>query len=653
MLDEQTTIDIQKGDVIDAEIVDFGSNGEGIAKCGVYPIFIPFAVKGDVVRAKITWTSKDYAFGEIVELVEPSADRVKPKCPYFEKCGGCDLQNVSYLKQLEIKRENVRRALKKNGGIDVDVPTPVSLNEWEYRNKLALPFGKNKRSGRVYLGFFEKRSHSVVPMKWCALQGQWAADLIEDIGEWANECGLSVYDELSGKGYLRHAVARMLDTLTLTLVVNSKAQNIEKIDCLTQKLNRHFVDYTIFVSNNVKNTNVILGDNATLVYGKERPQNLGRYKAVVSPLSFLQVNDKVRDAIYDDVCEHIGSDFDGEIVELYSGVGLLTAQIALRLPKSKITAVEIVPEATKDADALMRNLALDNVKNVCADAAKFVENIEDNNTHRVLILDPPRKGCDERVLDKAKSAGFDKILYVSCNPQTLARDLKTLSSNYHIDYVQPYDMFPQTRHVEMVVSMTKNNLVKTIVVETAQLELSKLIALEILTAEDRAQAERFVQEKDKVAHLVSAYLKRKYVGEWTLTESGKPVSQGKHFNVSHCDGMVVLVLSDDEIGVDVENVRTVEDDLKRYVATDEEYEAIVTDKNFFEIWTAKESLAKADGEGLDGRVKDIPAFPLVGGKEFKGEKYFSNQIEIDKYIISVTKRGKEPFDILIKKEKIK
>ena len=205
----------------------------------------------------------------------------------------------------------------------------------------------------------------------------------------------------------------------------------------------------------------------------------------------------------------------------------------------------------------------------------------------------------------------------------------------------------------MVVSMTKNNLVKTIVVETAQLELSKLIALEILTAEDRAQAERFVQEKDKVAHLVSAYLKRKYVGEWTLTESGKPVSQGKHFNVSHCDGMVVLVLSDDEIGVDVENVRAVEDDLARYVTTDEEYEAIVTDKNFFEIWTAKESLAKADGEGLDGRVKDIPAFPLVGGKEFKGEKYFSNQIEIDKYIISVTKRGKEPFDILIEKENVK
>ncbi len=449
-------VDIEKGDIIDAEIVDFGSNGEGVAKCGVYPIFVPFSVKGDVVRARITWTSKDYAFGEVVEVVQPSEHRVKPVCPYFEKCGGCDLQSVEHSFQLEMKRETVKRALKKVGGLDLDVPTPISLNEWEYRNKLALPFGKNKRSGRVYLGFFEKRSHSVVPMKWCALQGQWAADLIEDIGEWANENALSVYDEQTGRGYLRHAVARMLDTLTLTIVVNSSVQNIEKLALLTQKLDRHFSDYTVFVSNNTKNTNVIMGDNATLVYGEERPQDLGRYQAVVSPLSFLQVNNKVRDAIYDDVCEHIGTDFDGEIVELYSGVGLLTAQIALRLPKSKITAVEIVPSASENANALMRNLAIGNVTNVCADAATFVESIERDNTKRVLILDPPRKGCDERVLAVAKEAGFEKILYVSCNPQTLARDLKTLSSTYTIDYVQPYDMFPQTHHVETVILMTKN-----------------------------------------------------------------------------------------------------------------------------------------------------------------------------------------------------
>ncbi len=498
-------IDIQKGDIIDAEIIDFGSNGEGVAKCGVYPIFVPFAVKGDVVRARITWTSKDYAFGEIVEVVQPSTHRVKPPCPYFEKCGGCDIQNVEHTFQLEMKRECVARALKKVGGFDVEVPIPICLNEWEYRNKLALPFGRNKRSGRVYLGFFEKRSHSVVPMKWCKLHSNWAAELIDDVGEWANECGLSVYDELSGKGYLRHAVARMLDTLTLTLVVNSAGQNIEKLEELTQKLNRHFADYTVFVSNNTKNTNVIMGENATLVYGTEKPQNLGRYKAVVSPFSFLQVNDKVRDAIYDDVCEHIGSDFDGEIVELYSGVGLLTAQIALRLPNAKITAVEIVKEASKNADALMRTLAIDNVTNVCADAAKYVESIEGNNTKRVLVLDPPRKGCDTRVLEVAKGAGFEKIIYVSCNPQTLARDLKTLSSNYQIVYIKPYDMFPQTRHVETLVQLSHKTPDSHIVVKV-DFDKDNSIQTDTLLK----NAEPYKPTERVTYKMIQAYVEEKY-----------------------------------------------------------------------------------------------------------------------------------------------
>lgn|GEM_PF-769481 len=199
----------------------------------------------------------------------------------------------------------------------------------------------------------------------------------------------------------------------------------------------------------------------------------------------------------------------------------------------------------------------------------------------------------------------------------------------------------------------RGNLVTIIAVDASETKFADLAPLPFVTGEDRAQAERFVQDKDKVAHLVSAYLKRKYIGEWTLTDSGKPVADGKFFNVSHCDGAVVLVLADGEVGVDVENVRAVDEDLKRYVSTDEEYDIVKSDKDFFCIWTAKESLAKADGEGLDGRVKDIPALPLAGSKEFKGEKYFSRQTEFENFVISVTKKGEEPFDILIKKEKIK
>ncbi len=198
-----------------------------------------------------------------------------------------------------------------------------------------------------------------------------------------------------------------------------------------------------------------------------------------------------------------------------------------------------------------------------------------------------------------------------------------------------------------------NERVTIIFADTSRTAYLDLASLAYVTAKDREYADRFVKESDKVAHLASAYLKRKYVGEWTLTESGKPVADGKFFNVSHCDGAVVLALANRDVGVDVENVRKADEDLKRYVSSDEEYWTINADKDFFKVWTSKESLAKADGEGLDGRVKDIPALPLAGCKEFKGEKYFSRLTEFENFAISVTKKGEEPFDILIKKEKIK
>ncbi|MBQ9276529.1 MAG: 4'-phosphopantetheinyl transferase superfamily protein [Clostridia bacterium] len=220
---------------------------------------------------------------------------------------------------------------------------------------------------------------------------------------------------------------------------------------------------------------------------------------------------------------------------------------------------------------------------------------------------------------------------------------------------KPFEEIPTLKGARIVQRkiLPIGNAVTIIVVDTSKTKFADLATLPLVNDEDRAQADRFVQEKDKVAHLLSAYLKRKYVGHWTVTDSGKPVSQDKFFNASHCDGCVVIALASCEVGVDVENIRSVDEELKRYVSTDEEYKAIKSDRDFFCIWTAKESLAKADGDGLDGAVKDIPALPLIGRKEFRGEKYFSKQIETGNNIISVTKKGEEPFDILIKKEKIK
>ncbi len=466
------------GDVIEGEVVDFASEGEGVVKIDAYTVFVPFAIKGEVVRARVCHAKKDYAFANLIEVLSTSNDRIKPKCTYYGRCGGCDLQHLSSGAQLDIKRQSVITALRKVGGLNVPVDEVVRLNDWEYRNKIALPFGYRSKSARVVLGFYEKRSHSVVPMKWCPLHGEWASMLIADVTEWANTNKISVYDEITRKGLLRHLVARKLDTLIVTLVING--ERVPKISELCQKLEEHFKDVCVYVNVNTQNTNAIFGKEIKLVCGKERKQNLGAYEAVVSPMSFLQVNNDVRDAIYDDVCGVL-KDFDGDIVELYSGVGLLTAQIATRLKDSSITAVEIVPSATQNADALMKSLSLDGrVKNVCADALDFMASLENDEDcdiddlpneitsspyylgeqrksirARALILDPPRKGCDMRVLEGAKKAKFDKIVYVSCNPQTLARDLKILSSDYDVVRVTPYDMFPQTSNCEVLCHLVR------------------------------------------------------------------------------------------------------------------------------------------------------------------------------------------------------
>ncbi len=469
------------GDIIQGTVTDFGSDGEGVIKPDGYPVFVPYAIKGEEIRARINYVKKDCAFGDVVEIVRTSEDRIKPLCPYFGKCGGCDLQHISTPVQLQIKRDSVKTALKKFADLEVDVPLPIRLNDWEYRNKLSLPFAYNGRSKKVSLGFYEKRTHKTVPMKWCPLHGEWAANLISAVTEWANEFSVSVYDENTRSGLLRHIVARNLDNLSLTVVINGA--RLPKVGELVKKLKVYFKDFTLYISENTRADNVILGRDVRLIFGKEKKQSLGRFRAFVSPKSFLQVNDKVRDAIYDGTADAL-ADFGGDIVELYSGVGLLTAQLALRLPNATITAVEIEKSASEDAAALMKSLNIsDRVKCVCDNAKKFISELpksivdekiaavsdetrnspyylgdmfESDIKPLALILDPPRRGCDREALKSAD--GFERIVYISCNPQTLARDLKVLSDKYDVVFVRPYDMFPQTANVETLVLLSKKSV---------------------------------------------------------------------------------------------------------------------------------------------------------------------------------------------------
>ena len=439
------------GEELIVDILDFGMGGEGIAKIDNYPIFIQGAIKGERVKIKLSYVKKDYAFGDIIEIIKSSDFRVKPRCPYYGKCGGCDMQHIAYLEQLEIKRLNIQRTLKKNAGIGIDVPTPISVNEWEYRNKLALPFGK--RGDRVVLGFYEKQTHKVVPMKFCPLHKSWASDVIRIFSEWANENNISVYDEITKKGFLRHLVVRFIDTPDIILV--GGGDKIPFLDALIAKIKEVFPTFNLYFSPNKKIGNVILGDTEQLVYGDESIHHIGEIDVKINPFSFLQVNLDVMSILYNKVAEEL-LDFDGDIVELYSGIGVLTANLAKRMPKAKFSAVEIVPEAVQDARALMESLDMSNrVHCICEDAGKFMDDLIDDGNKKALLIDPPRKGIDEKVVLKAKEVEFDKIIYISCNPATLSRDIKMLSDSYEIEYIQPFDMFPQTTHVETVVVLSR------------------------------------------------------------------------------------------------------------------------------------------------------------------------------------------------------
>ncbi len=444
-LKEEEVADIKSGDIIEGVVSSFASGGEGVIKADRFPIFVPFALVGEVVRARVTFAKKDVAFGELLEVVSPSPDRVKPVCPYFGKCGGCDLQHMSLRLQHEVKRDAVRDAFGKFAGMKVDVPLPIAGAPYAYRNKLALPFSFNKRSGRVTLGFYERRSHKVVPIKWCPACGEWTGDLIDALMSWANEYGISVYDEGTRRGLLRHAVARMLKMLSLTLVING--DDIPHADALIERLKQKFGEFCLYISSNTQNTNVIFGDSVKLVYGEEKPQNLGKFSAVISPKSFLQVNSEVRDMLYDGVAAALEG-YDGDVVELYSGVGLLTAQLALR-SKARFTCAEIESSATRDAKELMERLSLgDRVECINIDALKFMRGFKANDGARILLVDPPRKGCAREVLEAAMEAGFERIVYISCDPMTLARDAGILKDSFDVSEIRLYDMFPQTAGVE-------------------------------------------------------------------------------------------------------------------------------------------------------------------------------------------------------------
>ena len=445
---------LQKNDVITLEIESFGAFGEGVSHVLGMAIFIPYAIPGETVEAHVLSVKKGYAYAKLLKVLKPSNVRREPKCEYFYKCGGCDLQHVEYKAQLQMKVDSVRATLRRVGGVEVGDIDIVSANEYDCRNKLTLPFTMS--NGKIALGFYSERSHRVVEISSCPLS-TWSNGVISTFCDFLNTKKLSVYDEKTGRGLLRSLSVRVIDgRFMFTLVTTSKSFNgLSELSSLLQKV---YPNSIFYININTLPTNVVLGRECVLIHGEEKliGEAVG-VKYALSPLSFGQVNDDIRDRLYTEVLNNVEE--GSVVVDAYSGAGVMSVLVSGRA--SKVYGIEIVEEAVKDADiTAFNNGVSDKVKNIAGDCAielpRTLKNIRKTHTGMVnLILDPPRKGCDEVVLDAVLNSLPDKIIYVSCNPATLARDLKKLSVAYSVARVKLFDMFPQTKHVESLVCLVK------------------------------------------------------------------------------------------------------------------------------------------------------------------------------------------------------
>lgn len=432
-----------------------GTNGEGIANTKEYTCFVPFCLPGEVVEATANYCKGKIVYADLVKIKKAQNGRRSPKCKVFGLCGGCQLQHMSYELQLQYKQNLVKNNLSKIGGINFDVlPTEPSAKQYGYRNKLQIPI--TKIGGKTAVGFYKSATHEIVPTPYCHLQEDWANKLCDIVCDFADENDLSVYDENKKTGLLRHIVARYAEgQLLATLVINGDCLPCwQKLD---EKLKTVFDDYGLFVNINKKHTNVILGQQTIHLSGiKQIYGACCNIKYNLQPNSFFQVNDDVREKIYDDAISHTDCDCD-IIIDAYSGIGILSGVLAKS--GKQVFGIEIVKDAVEDADKLKKLNGLSNLTNICADVnIKLKQLCDAYKAKKIsLVLDPPRKGLDKTTRDAILFALPQKIVYISCNSATLARDVKYLSQAYDLIYCKPYDMFPQTSNVETLVVLRKKS----------------------------------------------------------------------------------------------------------------------------------------------------------------------------------------------------
>ena len=505
-------MEYRKNDIVTLKIEDCGIDGEGIGKADGFTVFVKDAVIGDTVRAKIMKAKKNYGYGRLEEIITPSPDRVEPKCQFARQCGGCQLQALSYEKQLEFKTSKVRGHLERIGGF-TDIPMEKILGmeqPFHYRNKAQFPVGKSK-DGRIITGFYAGRTHSIIENRDCALGVTQNKEVLDRVIAHMEKFNIQPYDENTGKGLVRHVLIRygfFTDEMMVCLIING--EKLPGEEALVKSLCQIPETVSVMVNVNKKRNNVILGEKVRLLWGQPYiTDKIGEISYQISPLSFFQVNPYQTGRLYGKALEYAQLSGNETVWDLYCGIGTISLFLAQKA--KMVRGVEIIPAAIENAKENARLNGFDNTEFFVGKAEEVLPEQFARTGERadVIVVDPPRKGCDEKLLDCMVKMAPERIVYVSCDPATLARDLKFLEEHgYKVMKVRCVDMFPHSVHVETVVLLSRKTPDDTIEVD---LNLDELDATSAETKATYEEIKKYVKEKYqlKVSNLYISQIKRK------------------------------------------------------------------------------------------------------------------------------------------------
>ena len=509
---------MQKNQLVTVEIEDMGAGGEGIGKVNGCALFIKDAIIGDVVEARIMKMKKNYGYAKLLNILTPSMARQNARCPEARRCGGCQIQEMAYEEQLAFKKAKVKNSLLRLGGVPEDLLDTVmedivGMEEpFRYRNKAQYPVGRD-REGRLTAGFYAGRTHQIIslPEMDCALGAKENREILQVVLSFMEEYGIQPYDEETHSGLVRHILIRKgfrTGEIMVCLVINGAA--IPNSSVLAERLRRIPGMTSVTYSINRERTNVIMGGDIRTVWGQDYITDLiGDVRYRISPLSFFQVNPVQTEKLYGAALEFAGLTGKETVWDLYCGIGTISLFLAQRA--GRVYGVEIVPQAIEDAK---KNATLNGITNASFYVGKAEEVLPDQYAKYgvsadVIVVDPPRKGCEQIVLETMVRMQPERIVYVSCDPATLGRDVKYLRENgYESTRVRPVDMFPQTVHVETVCLLSKLHSDQHIEVEV------KMDELDLTAAESKATYEeikKYVLEHTglKVSNLYIAQVKQK------------------------------------------------------------------------------------------------------------------------------------------------